>query len=380
MGLNKILIISSFIILIPSYLIYNELTVYEYFKTVNKINSSKSQKCKIYPSDYPIETFIQLTDELIVGGSTNYNLRYHNFKYLDHNYEKGSLILLNRTSEKLTNVEIENFPKNVPISPDGMDYYNGKLYVINHAFLEGERIEVLKVSLNPFKLTYEKAFKFDEKYFGKFNSISVVNDDILYVSEWLTIPWPLNKNISKFKLFLYKYIDLIKRALKLRLCVLNKYDMKKNTIEKIINSNGMANNGIAYDRENRLLYLAQTFDRNIKVFQLDEKGDVTKFIKDLPTGYGIDNLYFNKKSKLLFAAIIGSLKVNFDYGNPSKGITRDQVYGGILVYDFKKSDKPIYTFLQNDFMCEITHGMIIENSIYLSSYNDVGILKCEKMN
>ena len=126
--------------------------------------------------------------------------------------------------------------------------------------------------------------------------------------------------------------------------------------------------------------MAQTYDRNIKVFQLDDKGDVTKFIKDLPTDYGLDNLYFNKKSKLLFAAIIGSLKVNFDYGNPSKGVKRDQVYGGILVYDFKKSDKPIYTFLQNDFMCEITHGMIIENSIYLSSYNDVGILKCEKMN
>jgi len=258
-----------------------------------------------------------------------------------------------------------------------MDFYNGKLYVINHAFLEGERVEVIKVSLNPLKLTYEKAFKFDEKYFGKFNSIAIINDDIFYISEWLTIGLPLNKNISKFKLFLYKYIDLIKRALKLRLCVLNKYDMKKNVLEKVKGSNGMANNGVAYDRENKLLFMAQTFDRNIKVYKLDVKGNIEKFVKDIPTDYGLDNLSFNNKSKLLFAAIMGNLKHNFDYPNPNKGVSRDLVYGGIIAFDLKKGDKPIYTFLQNDFMLEITHGMIIDDKIYLSSYNDIGILECQ---
>ncbi len=378
--MKKFYIFSSIIIIFISYLIYNELTVYEYFKEVQKINSSKNQKCKIYPSDYPIETFIQLTDELFIGGSTNYNLRYSNFKYLDHDYEKGSLIILNKTSGHLYNIEIENFPKNMPISPDGMDYYNGKLYVINHAFLEGERIEVIKVFLNPLKLTYIKAFTFDENYLGKFNSIAVVNDDIFYVSEWLTIALPLNKNISMFKSFLYKYIDRIKRVLKLKLCVLNKYDMKKNKLEKIKGSNGMANNGVAYDRENKLLFMAQTFDKNIKVFKLDENGNVEKFIKDLPTEYGLDNLYFDNKSKLLFAAIMGNLRNNFEFNNPKAGINKDKVYGGVLAFDLKKSDKPIYAFLQNDFMLEITNGMIIGDKIYLSSYQDIGILECEKLN
>ena len=378
--MKKFYIFSSILIIFISYLIYNELTVYEYFKEVQKINSSKNQKCKIYPSDYPIETFIQLTDELFIGGSTNYNLRYSNFKYLDHDYEKGSLIILNKTSGHLYNIEIENFPKNMPISPDGMDYYNGKLYVINHAFLEGERIEVIKVFLNPLKLTYIKAFTFDENYLGKFNSIAVVNDDIFYVSEWLTIALPLNKNISMFKSFLYKYIDRIKRVLKLKLCVLNKYDMKKNKLEKIKGSNGMANNGVAYDRENKLLFMAQTFDKNIKVFKLDENGNVEKFIKDLPTEYGLDNLYFDNKSKLLFAAIMGNLRNNFEFNNPKAGINKDKVYGGVLAFDLKKSDKPIYAFLQNDFMLEITNGMIIGDKIYLSSYQDVGILECEKLN
>ena len=50
--------------------------------------------------------------------------------------------------------------------------------------------------------------------------------------------------------------------------------MKTNTLQKIDNSFGIANNGITYDREKRILYLSQIFDKNMKVFQLDEKGNV----------------------------------------------------------------------------------------------------------
>ena len=57
-------------------------------------------------------------------------------------------------------------------------------------------MEVFKVSLTPLKLIYEKTSKFEDKYFEKFNSITVINGDIFYVSEWLTFPLPLTKNIS----------------------------------------------------------------------------------------------------------------------------------------------------------------------------------------
>ena len=377
--MNKLIIFSSIIIIFISYLVYNEHSVMETFKTVDKINSSKNQKCKVYPSENAIETFLPITDELFIGGSTNYKTRFYNFRYLDHDYEKGSLIIFNKTSEKIENIKIKNFPKNVPISPDGLDYYNGKLYIINHAFLEGERVEVIKVSFNPLELTYEKAFKFDDSFFGKFNSISVVNDNIFYISEYLILPLPLSKDISKFRLLSYKYIDRIKRAFKLRLTYLYKFDMNKNKLEVVKGSNGMDNNGVSYDRQNKILYLAQTLDRNIKAFQLDNKGNVVKFIKDISTGYALDNLYFDNKNKLLFAAIMGKVKNNYGILDPSQGITKEQVFGGLLTYDFKKSDKPVYTFLQNDFMLEISHGMIIGDNIYLSSFYDSGILKCEKL-
>ena len=37
---------------------------------------------------------------------------------------------------------------------------------------------------------------------------------------------------------------------------MNKFNMKTNTLQKIDNSYAIANNGITYDREKRILYLA----------------------------------------------------------------------------------------------------------------------------
>ena len=76
---------------------------------------------------------------------------------------------------------------------------------------------------------------------------------------------------------------------------------------------------------------------------------------------------------------MGIAKNNFEFLDPSKGIKKDQVFGGILVYDFKKDDKCVYTFLQNHFIKEVSSGMIIGDNIYLSSFYDKGILKCEKL-
>ena len=91
--------------------------------------------------------------------------------------------------------------------------------------MEGEKIEIFKVSLNPLKLIFEKAIKFEDNYLGKFNSITVFNDDIFYVSEWLTIPLPIKSDISFIKKLLLKYYDSFKCALKLRFCSMRKFNM-----------------------------------------------------------------------------------------------------------------------------------------------------------
>ena len=101
-------------------------------------------------------------------------------------------------------------------------------------------------------------------------------------------------------------------------------------------------------------------------------------MRNIPTEYGLDNLFFDNKTKLLYCAIMGNLKITFDYYEPTKNVRRDEIYGGIAVYEPNKSDEVVYTFLQNDFMIEITYGFMQGDDIYLSSACDNGILKCKK--
>ena len=51
--------------------------------------------------------------------------------------------------------------------------------------------------------------------------------------------------------------------------------------------------------------MAQTYDRNIRIFKYEENGDV-KFIKDIYLGYNIDNLIFDEKNRILNAGISGN--------------------------------------------------------------------------
>ena len=82
-------------------------------------------------------------------------------------------------------------------------------------------------------MIYKKGFTFEENHLGQFNSITVINNNIFYVSEWTAIPLPLTKNISFVTKFLMKYYDFIKRILKLKFCYMNKFDMKENKLERI---------------------------------------------------------------------------------------------------------------------------------------------------
>lgn len=104
-------------------------------------------------------------------------------------------------------------------------------------------------------------------------------------------------------MFLYKYYDIIKRVLNLKFTYLYKFNMTNNTLEKINGSNGIGNNGIAYDKNNKLLFMAQTFERNIKVYQIDDMGDIKNFEKDLYTGYALDK-YILIIKKIFFMLLL----------------------------------------------------------------------------
>ena len=120
--MKKGYLILSFFIFLISFMIYNEISYNEYFKNVEEINFSNNTKCKKINSNQPIEDFVKINDEYIIGSSTTYLKLYYNYNYLNHKGEKGTLILLNIKNETLTEIPIENYPRKIPFNPEGISF------------------------------------------------------------------------------------------------------------------------------------------------------------------------------------------------------------------------------------------------------------------
>ena len=98
-------------------------------------------------------------------------------------------------------------------------------------------------------------------------------------------------------------MEFIKYYLNLKKTYLFHY--KNGTIKKVEDSQSFCDNGVAYDNVNKFLYLAQTYEKNIRVYKYEKNGEI-KFVRDIYLGYKIDNLIFDEKYRILNAAISGA--------------------------------------------------------------------------
>ena len=58
------------------------------------------------------------------------------------------------------------------------------------------------------------------------------------------------------------------------------YHYKNGKITKVENSQSSFNNGVTYDPVNKLIYLAQSTEGNVRLFKYEENGEI-KFIRDI---------------------------------------------------------------------------------------------------
>ena len=379
--MKKGYLILSFLIFLISFMIYNEISYNEYFKNVEEINFSNKTKCKKINSNQPIEDFVKINDEYIIGSSTIYLKLYYNYNYLNHKGEKGTLILLNLKNETLTEIPIENYPRKIPFNPHGISLLDGHLlYIINHAYTEGERIEVVNIEFSPLKLKHVKSIKLPNKFFGTLNSIAAIDKNTFFFTTYRIINYPVHKNEVNFiKNFIINYSGLFTRLLSMKLT--NLYIYSNNKINKINGGEGIVNNGLAYNKKDKILFMAQTFEKNIKVFKLGERKFDINFIKDIKSNYCIDNLDYDEKNNLLYAGIIGKMysgnkmaKNYFMNGN----LGNEDVYGGLEVIDPNNNYEIKDVYLLKNKLKGISSGSIINNKLIFSSVYDKGMLICEK--
>ena len=237
----------------------------------------------------------------------------------------GNLVLFDIGKKEFINLELKNFPKNINFFPHGMELYKNKyIYVINHGLnsKDGERIEVFEIIKENNKvsyLNYIRSIKLPEQFISATNGLAVVAEDDIFFSTSFPIHPPATDKINLFNKNIFHLLSKAIFLLNIKMTYL--YHYKNGIITKVENSKALCDNGVAYDSVNRLIFLAQTMENNIRVFKYEENGDI-KFIKDIYLGYKIDNVIFDENKRILNAAITG-----------------DENYGGLAeIYPDKNYD------------------------------------------
>lgn len=157
----------------------------------------------------------------------------------------------------------------------------------------------------------------------------------------------------------------------------------------------LLNNGIAYDEENKIVYLSNLIKREIKVFKVQENNELF-YLNTIYTNFAGDNVHVLKDQEgntLLTAGVIGRFKDHMDLGEKSKilgKISEDKnlMFGAIRVKIPKNADlkndnvikeiegKIEVSVMQDEFK-GVSSGFEFNGNVYLTSWGDDGILVCK---
>lgn len=185
---------------------------------------------------------------------------------------------------------------NIDFEPHGISFYKkDSIYhvmVINHAN-EGHTIEVFELLKN--NLVHKKTLR---------DSSMIRPNDLVMIDEnrfYFTNDHKFTKGIGK----------VVEEYIGLALSNVVYYDGTKYS--EAVSGIAYAN-GINFDRERSLLYVASTRGFEVKVYSRAENGQIT-FIEDIPCKTGVDNIEFDTNNDLW----IGSHPSLLKYTSYSKG-------------------------------------------------------------
>ena len=361
MKCSVLIIISSLLIILISYICYNIKNLLYIYPPPENL---KKFSCQKIPYTSPLEDFVKIDDNTLIASGANYKDLYFDFSIYNPGYQlkQGTLVLFDIKTKQLKKLEIIKFPHNLNFFPHGMKLYkNNYIYIINHGLnsIDGERfeiIEIIKEKNEIIYLKYIKSIKLPEQFISSTNGLAVVSEDDIF----FTTSFPMHPPAIDKANFITKKIPFLTIVLNwiLNLKMTYLYHYKNGIITKVKDSNSCFNNGVAYDPANKLIFLAQSIENNIRVYKYDSNGDIN-FIKDIYLGYKMDNLIFDETSRILSVGIFG-------FGG----------YSGLAeIYPDKNFEIkiPFYDIIDNN----LSSAIKINNKIYIVAPLSNYLLFCE---
>lgn len=260
--------------------IVNILVTTGYFRTIhNKFNGKILHKIDLLGAE---DITLSLIDSFALISSTNRVI------YPPSKQEKGGLYLMDLNNK---NFPIKHLTTNffIPFAPHGISMIkidsSYKVMAINHT-IKGHSIEVFR--LHDKKLIHEKTLK----------HISMVSpNDLVLIDEnrfYFTNDHKYTKGIGRF---LEDYAGL---------SLSNVVYFDGENYREVANRIAYAN-GINYDSDRNLLYVASPRKFLIKVYTRNENGSLN-FIENIKCGTGVDNIELDPKGNLWVGAHPNLLK------------------------------------------------------------------------
>lgn len=403
MNSKNAFLLFGFIGLLIAYIIYNEKIVFSGNEGLNEVNFN-NKNLKHIDAPFPISHILKLNDELLICSGLSYPQIFITKEYLSNPISNGALFLYNTKSNELNQISIENFPNSIPFHPHGIGFYKESsekyyLYIINHSIREKtqeneERIEKILLEIDykhkKVSLSFKSYATLPQSFFGTLNSLAVIDLNTIYFTtqNYFSLPSYIyeQENYKSYlyliKAKLYNWMNIIIQKLNLKKANLYSYNWENGKINVIQNSEGLSNNGLAFNKQLSLLYMASSHEKVIKVFEIS-RNEPTKalYINSIKTIYNVGNIFYDNEKEIIYAGIFGStrelinLEKNYIINGNFDNVT---TYGGFEEINIKNNYEIDDLIVMKNQLKGIYSAIKINNKIYLSSNYQKGLLVLSK--
>jgi hypothetical protein len=371
--MRKLRVLVPIAILVLSYMVYTVITLFGPF---NDVTFFGNENCKRIVGAVGVEDFVWYQGVLLGSSDDRAELWERN----NLNIDDGAIVLIDIKSETTTRLPIEGFPPGVRFHPHGVSLYEDTIYVINHAYQGGERVDVLRIHSDPWRLEYVTSARFEDRFLSNLNDLVVVAPGRFYITQYLSDPAdPIlgrdHSILAKMKIGLEKLFVPLSYV---HLCDIK--EGRAKCVERVA-SCGMCN-GVSTDGTD--LFVVDSYRNTIKRYQRNNDYSLT-LIEKIPTTRSVDNMDYNESTGEFHlggvARIVDVINFVTEYGAKGNKLwKREDTFfpGGAL--KMHKTENGSWTvtdlLLQNDLLA-VSAATRQENWLVLGSWFDDGWLKCE---
>ena len=385
--MKKALIFVSVFLLLFSYLTYIVIDGLHILKPVGHVNS---EKCRLHPNIPPNfegpEDMVKF-DDMIIISATNH-LKLYEVKSFGPEKVIGHLFAL-YPNETIAQIELEGYKGNLSnFRPFSINSFGNLLYVLNENYeLGNDRMEVFelsKTSNGNLKVKFAYFLTFEDNFLGMFNNFIFLDKNEFLITTWMTIPDPPFGRSDSLNLWnnIKKYYNFFFKIQKTYVYYCIGEENKDAVCIQIKNTESVMNNGIAFDKPNKLVYVGKTLERKVTVYKYNEKAkpeNSLNFSKDIELPCLPDNLNLDSNKQRI---IIGCLGRTLDYirlirsANENEGKIPEEKEFWFGVASIEK-DKAELLWMDDKMFRGAAGGVRRGETLYIGSFCENKLMMCE---